>query len=232
MMSYPYAFLFDLDGTLAETAPDLVGAMNHVLHQHNIDPVPTTHVRDMIGGGARVILERGLAFNHIKWDDEKLDTATEELVAYYYDHIADASHLFDGVQDCLQTIQQAGFGCAVVTNKRYGLAEKLLTALQIDGYFQTLIGGDSLPTRKPEPDMLQQAATDLDTPIANCLMIGDSEADTKAAQAAGMACLCVDFGYSRTPVTELGAQAIISHYDEFWPAAKRCLPALKTQINL
>ena len=230
-MSYPYAFLFDLDGTLAETAPDLVGAMNHVLHQHNIDPVPTTHVRDMIGGGARVILERGLAFNQIEWSAEKLDTATEELVAYYNDHIADASHLFDGVVDCLQTIQQAGLGCAVVTNKRYGLAKKLLAALQIDGYFQTLIGGDSLPTRKPDPDMLHQAAVDLSTPIANCLMIGDSEADTKAAQAAGMACLCVDFGYSRTPVSELGAQAVISHYDEFWPAVKSCLPDIEAFLQ-
>ncbi|MGC6512009.1 MAG: phosphoglycolate phosphatase [Parvibaculales bacterium] len=226
-MTYPFALLFDLDGTLAETAPDLCAAMNHVLQQHGLQTVPTERVRDMIGGGARMILQRGLAHNGVHWPDERLDAATEELVAYYAAHICDQTYLYDGVQDCLAAAKAAGVRCAVVTNKRYGLASRLLAALDIDGSFDVIIGGDTLPTRKPDPEMLEEAATRLGVAIENCIMIGDSEADTEAAKAAGMPCICVDFGYRRVAADQLGADQLISGYQEIYRAIETCLPGLK-----
>ena len=226
-MTYPFALLFDLDGTLAETAPDLCTAMNHVLTQNGLGAVPTEHVRDMIGGGARMILQRGLTYNKTQWSDDHLDRATEELVAYYDTHICDHTYLYDGVMDCLISARAAGIGCAVVTNKRHGLATHLLTELEIDSFFDVIIGGDTLPTRKPDPEMLEEAATRLGVAIENCVMIGDSEADTGAAKAAGMKSICVDFGYRRVAADQLGANRLISSYAEIFVAIEDCLPGLK-----
>ncbi|MGC6471962.1 MAG: phosphoglycolate phosphatase [Parvibaculales bacterium] len=226
-MTYPFALLFDLDGTLAETAPDLCAAMNHVLTRNSLQAVPTEQVRDMIGGGARMILQRGLAFNNAEWEEDRLAAATEELVTYYDAHICEHTYLYDGVVDCLSAAQAAGLGCAVVTNKRYGLATNLLAQLGIDTFFDVIIGGDTLPTRKPEPEMLLAAAERLGTPVDKCIMIGDSEADTGAAKAAEMKSICVDFGYRRIPADQLGADRLISSYAEIYKALECCLPALK-----
>lgn len=208
------ALLFDLDGTLAETAPDLCGAMNYVLQQNKLNPAPTHHVRDMMGGGARMILQRGLAYNETIWPDEKLDEETEKLVSYYHQHIADETVLYDGVIDLLKIAKAKNIQLAIVTNKRHNLAESLLRALSIRDYFSVLIGGDDLPTRKPEPEMLLRAATRLGCPLENSIMIGDSEADTGAAKAANMKCLCVSFGYRSVSPEELGADGLVNHYSE------------------
>mgnify|MGYP000321344117 CR=1 FL=1 len=229
-LAHPFALLFDLDGTLAETAPDLCAAMNHVLLLNGLQPVPTEQLRDMIGGGARMILQRGLAHNKTEWDDERLDMATEELVAYYDAHICDQTYLYDGVLDCLSAAKTSKIGCAVVTNKRFGLAKHLLAELGIEDFFDVIIGGDTLPTRKPDPAMLEAAAAHLGTPIENCIMIGDSEADTGAAKAAGIASICVDFGYRNVPADQLGADQLISSYQEIYAAIESCLPGLKLKI--
>ncbi len=226
-MTYPFALLFDLDGTLAETAPDLCAAMNYVMAENGLKQIPTEAMRDIIGGGARMILQRGLKFNNVTWEDDRLDTATEKLVTYYDAHIAEHTYLYDGVQECLMAAKAQNIGCAVVTNKRRALAIHLLAELGVAHFFDIVVGGDTMRTRKPDPEMLYEAAAKLAVPPQKCIMIGDSQADTDAAKAAGMKSVCVTFGYRRGAAKELGATQLISHYSEIYTALTACLPELK-----
>lgn len=221
----PYGLLFDLDGTLAETAPDLCTAVNYILQQNNLPPTPMEDLRNMIGEGARGMLQSGINYHGATWDNARLDMETENLVAYYHDHIAEETILHDGVLAILDKAKAENIKLAIVTNKRHGLADQLLQKLNVRDYFPVLLGGDDLPTRKPEPEMLEEAARQLGCAIENCIMLGDSEADTKAAKAAGMKSICVSFGYRRVPLDQLGADALIDHYNQLPAALAKLDPA-------
>ena len=220
------ALLFDLDGTLANTNADLHAAMNHVLVKYGYNEVPSDAVHHMIGGGARMILQRGLAENGVTFDDDKLDIATEELVLWYDQNIDTYTHVYDNLMPILDNARAANYKMAVVTNKRESLSSKLLFRLNIHAYFDVLIGGDTLPTRKPNAAPITEALKRLGTPADEALMVGDSEADTGSARAANVACLCVSFGYRRVSLDGLGADAIIDDYSEFAAAAKALKPGL------
>lgn len=218
--------LFDLDGTLAETAPDLCNAMNHVLENRGLAPVPTQTVRGMIGGGAKMILQRGLASHGVTLPEAELDKEVEVFVAWYKENIDTHSYVYEGIQSILTAAHQADIALGVVTNKRFDLSDRLLTRLGLRDYFPVLLAGDSLPTRKPDPATIYEAMRQLDSDPSQTLMIGDSEADTMAAQSAGIGCICVTFGYALTPVETLGADALIDDYTGFIDTVGKLRPLM------
>ncbi len=218
--------LFDLDGTLADTAPDLHAAMNHVLVGRGYNAVAAHQINRLIGGGARMILQRGLAENGITLDDAALDAATEAMVLRYDRYIDVHTRLYPNVLPVLKNAKAAGIKLAVVTNKRENLSAKLLFRLGLHAFFDTLIGGDTLPQRKPEPHMIDEALRRLGESREHAIMVGDSEADTQAAKAAGVATICVSFGYRRVALAALGADAVIDDFSEFAQAAKKLKPKL------
>lgn len=220
------ALLFDLDGTLADTKPDLHAAMNYVLEKNRLNPVPDTAITNMIGGGARVILQRGLAENGISWDDAKLDAATEEFVLWYDQNIDANTRIYPNLMPVLDAAKAANIPMAVVTNKREGLSAKLLFRLGLHSYFDALVGGDTLPKRKPDPDTIDEALRRLACAPEDAIMVGDSEADTGGAIAAGVASICVTFGYRHVSLEDLKADALIDDYAEFAAAAQRLKPGL------
>ncbi len=226
------ALLFDLDGTLADTAPDLCAAMNHVLGQYGHAAISIAAMRAMIGGGARVILQRGFNACGVDITPTELDKATELFLTYYDDNIDVHTKLYPHVLSVLEAAQMADIKMAVVTNKREGLSAKLLYRLHIHRYFITLVGGDSLPTRKPDPAPIAEALRRLQVPPQEAVMIGDSEADVEAAKAAGVACVCVSFGYTQTPPAQLGADALIDDFAELIPTLQRLKPTLYSVFDV
>ncbi|MDA8725774.1 HAD-IA family hydrolase [Alphaproteobacteria bacterium] len=226
------ALLFDLDGTLADTKPDLHAAMNFVLRQNGLDEVPDEAITNMIGGGARMILQRGLEANETRWDDAKLDAATEEFVLWYDQNIDGHTKIYPNLLPILDAAKAAQIPMAVVTNKRESLSAKLLYRLGLQGYFNALVGGDTLPKRKPDPDTIELALARLGCAPQDAIMVGDSEADSDGARAANVACICVSFGYRRVSLEELKADAIIDNYAEFAAAAKAIKPGLFDALSL
>ena len=226
------ALLFDLDGTLADTKPDLHAAMNYVLRKNGLDEVPDEAITNMIGGGARMILQRGLEANQLRWDDAKLDAATEDFVLWYDQNIDGHTKLYPNLMPILDAAKAAHIPMAVVTNKRESLSAKLLYRLGLQSYFDVLVGGDTLPKRKPDPDTIELALARLGCAPQDAIMVGDSEADIGGARAANVACICVSFGYRRVSLEELKADAIIDDYAEFAAAAKAIKPGLFDALSL
>ena len=222
--------LFDLDGTLADTNPDLHAAMNHILGQHGLAPLPQDKVRHLIGGGAAMILQRGFAEHGITLSATDMAAATEEFVLWYDRNIDHDTRIFDNLMPILDRARTQNIKMGVVTNKREGLAAKLLFRLNLQGYFDVLIGGDTLATRKPEPETVHSAMTKLGGTPQDTVLLGDSEADTGAARAAGVKCVCVSFGYRRVPFEELGADAIIDDYAELPETLDRLMPGVFARL--
>jgi len=218
------SLLFDLDGTLADTAGDLCETMNVILMRHGRNRVPEARVRHLVGGGARLLMQRGFVETGAAATEAQLDQLFLEFIDYYSAHIADHTKLWPGVEALLMRLADEGVGLAVCTNKVEQLARQLLSELRIDRYFPVVIGGDTLPVKKPDPEHLFEAVRLLGGERASTIMVGDSEADIDAAINARMSSICVSFGYSRLPVSELGADVVIDHFDEFPAALARLLP--------
>ncbi len=214
----PRAVVFDLDGTLVDTAPDLTSALNWVLESEGREPLPEMDVRHMVGRGGRHLLMRGLAVSGVTASEAELDLLLPRFLAYYGDHVAERSTLFPGVEAALLSLSAHGVRLAVCTNKPIGLTEPLLAALGIDRHFQAILGGDSFTFRKPDPRHLLETLNRLEVAAAEAVMVGDSDSDVKAARGAGMPVIGVSFGYTETPIHELGVDKIIDHYDELLPA--------------
>ncbi|MGB5093661.1 MAG: HAD family hydrolase [Parvibaculum sp.] len=218
------ALLFDLDGTLADTAADLCETMNVILALHGRERVPEARVRHLVGGGARLLMERGFAETGVAASEALLDQSFREFLDYYARHIADHTRLFPGVHDLLERLSEADVGLAVCTNKVESLSRHLLETLGIARYFPVVIGGDTLPVKKPDPAHLWEAVRQLGSARGDAVMVGDSETDTAAAQNAAIPCICVSFGYRRVGLDELGADLVIDHYREFPAALARLMP--------
>ena len=223
-MSSRPLLLFDLDGTLADTAPDLCPTMNAVLAKHGRPHVPQERVRHMVGGGARMIMARGFEETGTPADEALLDQLFHDFIAHYDQHIADESEVWPGLLPHLERLHGAGAGLAVCTNKVEHLSHKLLNELGLAPFFPVVIGGDTLPVKKPDPEHLLEAIRRLGGTPDHAVMVGDSAPDIDAAKAAGIPSICVSFGYTRVPVQELGADFIIHHFDEFPAALARALP--------
>lgn len=218
MTDFPFQIVgFDLDGTLVDTHADLGLALNHALRLAGRPEVPAGAVRDLIGGGARQMLERALEVTGGAMPGDALARLHGDLVAHYRANIAVHSRLFPGGAAMLDALARRGVKLAVVTNKQEDLAVLLLEELGLAGRLETIIGGDTLgPGRaKPAPDLLHEMVARLGG--GRAAYVGDTSFDTRAARAAGMPCVVVGFGFADLPLDRLGGDAVIGHYDELVP---------------
>lgn len=200
--------VFDLDGTLVDTAPDLAAAMNHALGEAGRPPVPLDDVRHMVGLGARRLLEAGLEATGGRIDAAGEAALLERFLDNYRENVARLSRPFPGAGELLAELAGRGIALGLCTNKPQGLTETLMTTLGFDRFFASIVGGDALAVRKPDPAHLRHVIDRLggDGPA---LFVGDSEVDLETARAAGVPVILVDFGYSARPASEMGADGVI-----------------------
>jgi phosphoglycolate phosphatase len=210
------ALIFDLDGTLVDTAPDLMVATNHALSTIGRRPIAMDQVRHMVGHGARSLIERGVAATGDTVDKATVDKMHTALLDYYADHIADDSVIFDGLLDVLHKARSAGLKLGVCTNKVERLSHRLLAELKMADYFGAVVGGDTLPIMKPDPAPYREVARRLGVDAGRTIMFGDSETDIRTAQNADVPVVAVTFGYTPLPVETYNPTHVISHYDQAW----------------
>ena len=210
--------VFDLDGTLADTARDLIRALNAVLALENAPPVPMDKARDLIGAGARPLIERGLALDGKNVDAARLEALYRAFLDYYHAHIAVDTVLFPGVVDALIHLQAVGWRLAVCTNKIETHAVTLLRTLKVDGFFVAVTGKDTFPFSKPDPRHLLQTVERAGGDPARAIMVGDSRTDIDTARAADIPVIAVTFGYTPAPVETFGPDVAIDSFAEL-PAA-------------
>ncbi len=206
--------VFDLDGTLIDTAPDLIGTLNVVFEREGLPPVPYATARNLIGGGARAMIARGIEAEGLVVAPAKLEQLFADFIAHYTEHVADCSRPFPGLIDALDVL--AGRGCrfAVCTNKLERLSVLLLEQLKIADRFEAICGQDTFGIQKPNPEILRRTITAAGGRVDSSVMIGDSETDIRTAQAAEVPIIAVDFGYSERPVSEFEPDQIISDFSQ------------------
>ena len=205
---------FDLDGTLVDTAPDLLDALDVVLAAHKIPPVDRAAARNMIGGGARLLIRRALASEGIALPVEEIEELNTQFIAHYADHIADGSRPFPGLIAALDRLADRGARLAVCTNKLERLARMLLDRLELTDRFCVITGADTFAKSKPDPLPLLSTIAAAGGGAKRAIMVGDSITDVTTARAAGVPSIAVSFGYTETPAHELGADRLIGHFDE------------------
>ncbi len=215
--------VFDLDGTLADTAPDLVATLNTLLLRENLPQQRLETARPFVGAGARKLLERGFTAAGAPLEEPRLSDLLTEFLALYEAHIADESRLFPGAERSLEQFQQAGFRLAVCTNKTEPLAQLLLQRLGVADRFSAICGRETFPHMKPDGRALLSTIKRAEGDPARAVMVGDSQTDVAAARNAGAPIVAVDFGYSDPPVATFQPDRLISHFDELWDAASGLL---------
>jgi phosphoglycolate phosphatase len=212
--------VFDLDGTLAETAPDLIDALNHVLAFDKIEPVPVEAARSLLGAGGRALIQRGYARAGLDISKAKLDDLFAQFLAFYNEHIADKSTLFPGVAESLDRFRAEGWTLAVCTNKMEHSSKLLLEKLGALDQFAFVCGQDTFGVAKPDPKPLVETVRASGGRLDASIMVGDSVTDIKTARAAGMPVIAVDFGYTDVPVDQLDPDRVISHFDALYEAVR------------
>jgi phosphoglycolate phosphatase len=206
--------VFDLDGTIADTAGDLADAANAALISEGFAAVPAAAIAKSAGYGASSMLRSALAAGGYGADAEQMLRMSKELLAYYEQNIARKSRLFPGFAETAGLLQVGGAKLALCTNKRESLTTKLLSALGIGGLFEAVAGGDTFPFHKPDPRHISELVRRAGGVLSAAVMVGDSEADVDAAKAAGVPVIAVSFGYASVPAAELGADAVLNRFDE------------------
>ncbi len=214
--------VFDLDGTLVDTAPDLIGTLNVLLAREGLRPIPLEEGSRIIGGGVKRLIERGLALEGQHFTPAHVDALYTDYVAYYAEHIADQSRPFPGVATTLDALAARGSRLAVCSNKLAWLSERLLDIVGLRSRFVTICGPDTFGVQKPDPEVLRRTVAAAGGTPGAALMVGDSGTDIATAQAAGVPVVAVDFGYTDVPVAALRPDRIISRFDEL-PAAVEAL---------
>ena len=210
--------VFDLDGTLIDTAPDLVDTLNVVFAREGLPPVPFDTARNLIGGGARTMIARGVEAEGRVFPPAKLEQLFVDFIAHYSEHIADRSQPFPGLIEALDTLESDGWRFAVCTNKLERLSLKLLVQLNLAKRFAAICGQDTFGVQKPDPEVLRRTIAAAGGNIQNTVMIGDSLTDIRTARAARVPVIAVDFGYTERPVAEFGPDRIVSRFAQL-PAA-------------
>ena len=216
--------VFDLDGTLVDTAPDLIETLNVVFAREGLPAVDYATARNMIGGGARKMIESGLQFEGRPSSPGTVDRMFADFIEYYAAHVADRSRPFPGLDAALDRLAARGCRFAVCTNKLEGLSRLLLEALGLTRRFEAICGQDTFGIQKPDPAILRRTIQAAGGELQRAIMVGDSGTDIATARAAGIPVVAVDFGYSETPIAELGADRLISHFDDLAAAVLELAP--------
>jgi len=214
---------FDLDGTLVDSAPDLLGALNFVLHEAGLAPLSADDARGLYGGGARVLIERGLEYHGVHRGVSDIDAMLKNFLAYYEDHIADSSATFPGAVEMLDTLAANDARLIVVTNKFERFSVKLLQVLGLAKRFQVIAGPDTYGLRKPDPGHLLRAVEQAGGDRASTIMVGDSITDVATARAAKVPVIAVSFGYRDRSVEALDADEIVDRLEQVPASAMRLL---------
>jgi phosphoglycolate phosphatase len=221
--------VFDLDGTLVDTAPDLINALNFILGREGLPPVPLHAARNMIGAGARRLLERGLELDGRSAGLEDITRLTNDFIDYYAAHIADLSRPFDGLESALDDLGARGYRFAVCTNKLEWLSKLLLDRLGLSARFSAICGADTFGVSKPDPAILRQTIARAGGQLASAIMVGDAGPDIGVARRAGIPVIGVEFGYTEVPIADLKPDRLISHLSDL-PAAVESLMLHRSSI--
>jgi phosphoglycolate phosphatase len=209
-MASPLLVVFDLDGTLVETAPDLIAALNVALVKEGIPELPLASARNLIGGGARKLIERGLEVAGRDCTVAEIDQMMKNFIAYYAEHIADLSRPFDGLESALDELAAKGATFAVCTNKLEWLSKLLMDRLDLSRRFAAICGADTFGIAKPDPSFLRQTVARAGGNMASTIMVGDAGPDVGVARRANVPVIGVTFGYTETPIEELKPDRVIS----------------------
>ena len=216
---------FDLDGTLVDTAHDLVGTLNWLLQAEGHPPLLIDEARPFIGKGARWLIERGFSAAGAALAPDEVQPRFDRFLARYEAHIADESRPFPGCVEALESLKAAGAKLVVCTNKLTGLSTRLLDELDMSRLFEAVIGADLAPAIKPDARHLLTAIAEVGGDPARAIMVGDAGTDAGAARAAEVALILVSFGYTETPAADLRPDILIDHYDQLPEACLRLLSA-------
>lgn len=212
--------VFDLDGTVIDSAPDLRNAVNVVLRAAGRRPITLDETHRFVGQGSRVLVERAFAATGDPAHD--LDAATARYLEAYRSATTLETVLYAGVQEALTAAQAAGWGLALCTNKPEGPTHEVLATFDLAGFFgEAVVGGDTLPVRKPDPAPVHEALARLGVPNGPAVFVGDSETDVAAARAAELPVIAVAWGYRRHPVEALGADAVLEDYSALVDTVRR-----------
>lgn len=209
-----WTVLFDLDGTLVDTAPDLLGALNHVLGGLGLGPVPLSAVAEMIGHGARAMIETGVRTRGAVLSATDMNAAFDRFIEHYVANIAVHSRPFEGAVAALDTLRAQGACLTVCTNKRQDLSEQLIRELDLTDRFHLIVGADRVANRKPHADHPLETIRAAGGAVERSIFVGDSRTDERAARNAGLPFVFVTFGYEAETAEVIGADVTISHYDQ------------------
>ncbi len=210
--------LFDLDGTLVDTAPDLIGALNHVLELHDLGSVPEEHIRSHVGHGAIATLKRGFSYHDRAVDDAFLKSCHQAFLDHYIANISATSRPYAGAENLIRSMADEGLRLGVCTNKKEELSLRLLRELGLAELFHAICGADSVANHKPHPEHILHTIEVAGGDVSASVMIGDTQTDVDAARAAGIPVVLLSHGYTPIPVETLGADLVIDHFDAL-PAA-------------
>lgn len=211
----PKAILFDLDGTLIHSAPDLRDALNRLLIVEGRRELDLAAVRMMIGDGVRMLVERGFEATGGTPAEATLDRLTEDFIADYEPNSAVKTVPFPGAVETVKALHEAGHSLAICTNKPAAAAHAILKKFGFAPYFPVMIGGDTLnEIRKPDPRFLKVALEQLGAAAAGAVMVGDNVNDLAAARGAGLKVVLTTFGYTRIPAAELGADGLFDRFED------------------
>ena len=217
------AVVFDLDGTLVDTAPDLTRATNYVLGLRGRAPVSAAEVRAMVGLGARTLIRKGFAATGQPAAEQDVEELFQVFLTYYAQNIAIDSRLFPGSIEVLELCRERGLRLGICTNKPEALSRALVDSLGLSAYFGAIVGMDTIRIAKPDPRIYGETLRRLDVNGGRTVMIGNSETDVLTARAAGVPVIGVTFGYTTKPVAEFGPDYLADSYDEVWPLIERAL---------
>jgi phosphoglycolate phosphatase len=212
-MTAPLA-VFDLDGTLVDTAPDLVATLNTIFAREGLPPVAYEAARNMVGGGARALIERGLKAEGRALASEQVDHLVKDFITHYAEHIADRSQPFPGLTAALDALEAGGCRLAVCTNKLEWLSVRLLDRLGLSERFVAICGSDTFGLQKPNPELLQRTIVRCNGSAKSAVMIGDSISDIGMARSAGVPIVAVSYGYTEVPVGQLGPDRVVGALSE------------------
>jgi phosphoglycolate phosphatase len=208
------ALIFDLDGTLIDSAPDLRTATNKVLTSYQRRSLSLSEVKSFVGNGASKLIERAFCATGEAADPMDLPKLTAEFLAFYEGHEADKTLLYDGVMEILCILKDKGYRLALCTNKPQIPSEHILRDFGLKDLFEVVIGGDQLPTKKPNPEMIHWVLNQMELSADEAIMIGDTINDINGAKNAKMRNVAVSFGYNKGKIEELGADVVIDEFKE------------------